>query len=1613
MIKDGRSEDMRKKNAFIFAVVSMLLVSMMGSSWAAEPQAFDGWAKDARIGGAAVWVGMTTAEISAVVTKMANENVSVIEADSELSEYLTDVQFEQNLALMSEFAQAAHGKGLRVVWYYPALEVLTANGETPTVPSMFKDHPTWVQYGLNGSPNVFYGSLVFWVDPGTESAWMSPSSLGYRQYIYARAARIAATGIDGLWMDVPLLNDIGVLWADTNPSSVAAFKAATGLDTPVVVNWNDPVWRRWVSWRHQEVTDFLEGLKTACRTVNPEFPVIIETVTMDYNAATGIGLDGSSLKGSEGMTHVWELDAISDTSSMRNAKEDDWISMIAMNKFARGASGSKPAWMFGYGKLEDDAKIVMAEILAAGNNPYETKIPQMATSVGAVYRTRMFGWVSENSAYLYDRQTAAKVAVYYSPPTRDYVDKNLGVGLYATTAKPSGIAQWWSTDVTDSAYSRQYLAEYRGVVKFLVHSHIPFDVIVEPDQAELSGYETVILPDTEAISSGQANLIRQYVQSGGRAVFTGPNPTGLNELGDPQGDYLLADVLGFSKGGGSVPQNVYGLGEVRYFAGLLGKSYFNGSDAAALAQLRASIPETSAGVITTDADRRVHFELSYSGDDLILQMVNFIGVDGTFAVAPTTFEVSLAIPMGKQATAVSLTSPDNGTDVLQPVAFTKVGQRISFTTSLSEYSMVVVALGSDSNAMPTAVAAPSTPTNGDVTVTISYSSDSVVKQYKIGTAGTYTDYTAPVLISANDTLFFKGQDAAGVWSPEGSLVIGNIDREAPAAPTAVASPSTPTSGEVAVTITYSADSAVKQYKVGAAGTYTGYTAPIMLSANDTVWFKGQDAAGNWSAEESLVIGNIVPAPPAAPTLSAAPVTPTNGDVTVTITYSANSVLKEYRIGTGSWMEYTVPVVIGTNDTVAARGTDGGGAVSAEGSLVISNIDRIAPAAPTAAAYPAVTTSSVVTVTFTYSADSAVKEYRIGGAGIWKDYTAPVDLTANDTVFARGTDLAGNVSDEGSIVISNVDPGAPAMPATPTLSAAPAAPTNGDVTVTIAYSADSVLKEFRLGAGPWTEYTAPIIISSNDTVAARGTDAIGNSSAEGVLVISNIDREAPEAPIATASPTTQTTGDVLVTIVYSADSTVKEYRIGAAGTWTVYTSPVAIHDNDAVYARGTDAAGNASAETSLEIGNIDRTDPETPPAAPPETPPASGGGGGGGGGGGSNTLPAIRIVTEGTPLSAVGTSLITPAFELGTASASITPAVVDFLIKQGGPIAISIETPVNTKTLRISIPQSELNRIAAGTDSSFAFNSPFISMTFDRKALEAISNADEGMVVITAGILDQDGLSESAKAKVNGRPVYEITVINGNKKVSDLGGGHGTVMIPYALRQGESPNAVVIYTLADDGSLNTIRGRYDSRAQSVLFTTPHFSKFVVGYNMMSFNDVSADAWYRNAVEFIAARGITSGISEKAYGPETKLTRAQFLVLLMNAYHISTQNDGRQIPNFTDAGDTYYTRYLLAARGLGVVNGVGGDRFAPDSEITRQEMFVMLYNVLKVIDEFPTAAIDKSMESFKDAGKVAPWANEALSALVKAGVAGGSDNSLNPETTTTRAEMAQILYNLQSK
>ncbi len=342
------------------------------------------------------------------------------------------------------------------------------------------------------------------------------------------------------------------------------------------------------------------------------------------------------------------------------------------------------------------------------------------------------------------------------------------------------------------------------------------------------------------------------------------------------------------------------------------------------------------------------------------------------------------------------------------------------------------------------------------------------------------------------------------------------------------------------------------------------------------------------------------------------------------------------------------------------------------------------------------------------------------------------------------------------------------------------------------------------------------------------------------------------------------------------------------------------------------------------------------------------------------------------------------------------------------IEIKLQGTAEAKTVEAKLPAKAIKEMASGDIGTTTIASDIGSITFDEKALKAISNEAEEEVSISIAKADTTALPKEVKNKIGDRPVYDFSVKSGGKTISKFG-SEVKITIPYTPAKDEDINAIVVYYVNDNGELETITNcRYDASTGNIIFETNHFSYYAIGYNKIEYKDVADNAWYSAPVSFISSRGITSGTSENTFGPNNTLTRGQFITLLLKAYNIAPKD--KKADNFHDAGDTYYTGYLAAAKEMGVTKGKGNNKFAPNEAITRQEMFTLLYNVLEKVNKLPKGSSGQTTVNYIDKDKIADYAIKPMEYLIKAGAIKGDNGKLNPTTTTTRAQLAQVLYNL---
>ncbi len=431
--------------------------------------------------------------------------------------------------------------------------------------------------------------------------------------------------------------------------------------------------------------------------------------------------------------------------------------------------------------------------------------------------------------------------------------------------------------------------------------------------------------------------------------------------------------------------------------------------------------------------------------------------------------------------------------------------------------------------------------------------------------------------------------------------------------------------------------------------------------------------------------------------------------------------------------------------------------------------------------------------------------------------------------------------------------------------------------------------------------------------------------------------------------------------------------GTNGSGTLFTSSTTVNASITVYAKWTPDGGSSHG------GGRSRTRSAPTYKADVKT-----------GNGTETTLPVT-----------VNKKIGSAAIEIGSPNLTL------------GDTVITVPSIPDVGTYSVGIPVSELSM--PDGQGTLSLNTDAGSITVPLNMLTGVAGIRGRKAEITIGQGDKDNLAEDVKAAMGDRPLIQLTLSIDDKQ-TDWNNPDAPVMvsIPYTPTAAELANSESIVIWYIDGSGNAVsvpNGRYHTATGTVTFATTHFSYYAVGFKQVSFKDVAKDAWYERAVSFIAAREITAGTGNGNFSPEAKLTRGEFLVMLMKAYSIAPDLNLKD--NFADAGSTYYSGYLAAAKKLGISSGVGNNMFAPEKEITRQEMFNLLYNVLKVTGQLPQGHSGKTLSDFTDVEQIDAWAKEAMTVLVKTGTVGGSNGKLFPANTTTRAEMAQVLKNLLGK
>jgi hypothetical protein len=460
------------------------------------------WTHYVRIGA----YGLARNSADKIVADAQETGVFGVEVDNDIpGRYESFLDPKAKLQAIRAVAEKAHAAGNYAFVYIAGTECITAHANKATH-TLAKDHPDWLQRKITGEPAIFGGGTAFWIAPGDEDVWVSPYAPEWRKTYMERVRQIAATGIDGIYIDIPYWMTHFEGWEDTWASfddyTAAAFKKQTGLDAEKDLklgDFSDINFRRWVDFRIQTITDFLREIDQNAKAVNPQIKTIPEIYPGIEQESVRVGADVYSLYPVvDAIAHEYEFGSGDHMASSRTPL--DWFYyQVGMHTFRAFAQG-KATWILNYSwdgdkivdKREAMMNLAMSQVMA-GANVWDAPGHSMAGSNDPSTRKKIFSWIKQNEKTFYLPRTPINpVGVYFSPQTRNF-------------------------------YADDFIRSYRGILLLLMQSHREFQIVTPRTLDEFHG-EALVLPDVRVLSQEERAWLEQYAAEGKKLIIAGNSP---------------------------------------------------------------------------------------------------------------------------------------------------------------------------------------------------------------------------------------------------------------------------------------------------------------------------------------------------------------------------------------------------------------------------------------------------------------------------------------------------------------------------------------------------------------------------------------------------------------------------------------------------------------------------------------------------------------------------------------------------------------------------------------------------------------------------------------------------------------------------------------------------------------------------------------------------------------------------------------------------------------------------------------------------------------------------------------------------------------------------------
>ena len=349
-------------------------------------------------------------------------------------------------------------------------------------------------------------------------------------------------------------------------------------------------------------------------------------------------------------------------------------------------------------------------------------------------------------------------------------------------------------------------------------------------------------------------------------------------------------------------------------------------------------------------------------------------------------------------------------------------------------------------------------------------------------------------------------------------------------------------------------------------------------------------------------------------------------------------------------------------------------------------------------------------------------------------------------------------------------------------------------------------------------------------------------------------------------------------------------------------------------------------------------------------------------------------------------------------------------KNGVAVEVPVEIDKKLDGVQITLKADALDTLVKENVKRFTIDTDRMTdFGFTLDTLKELNRQTSGDIILK--VKKTTVSSIEAKVTIGNRPVYDISlweVKNGKEtKLSNLNGKTISIAIPYTPTKNEQTGNLYAVSVDGNGKPQWItKSNYNADQKAVIFELTQPGVYGVGYDakMPAFTDIE-NHWAKDNILFVVSRGLLNGTSETTFSPNTGMTRGMFVTALGRLAGVDPAD--YQSGKFTDVkADAYYAPYVNWAAKTGIVSGTTDTTFAPDTNINREQMAVIMKNYAVKLGY----TVPKALEAvtFADNASISSWAKEAVKSMQQAGIlAGKTNNRFDPAGTATRAEVATVL------